>query len=29
MTDGGHIEDVVGSVQNLEWDLLAKEFLRT
>jgi glycine cleavage system H lipoate-binding protein len=29
MTDGGHIEDVFGSVQNLEWDLLAKEFLRT
>jgi len=29
MTDGGHIEDVVGSVQGLEWGLLTKEFLRT
>lgn len=29
MTDGGHIEDVVGSVQGLEWDLLTKAFLRT
>lgn len=29
MADGGSIEDVIGSVPSLEWDVLTKEFLRT
>jgi glycine cleavage system H lipoate-binding protein len=29
MADGGSVEDVVGNVPSLEWDVLTKEFLRT
>jgi glycine cleavage system H lipoate-binding protein len=29
MADGGDIEDVVGRVPSLEWEVLKKEFLRT
>ncbi|MCE5334931.1 MAG: glycine cleavage system protein H [Desulfobacteraceae bacterium] len=29
MADGGTIEDVIGNVPTLEWDVLTKEFLRT
>jgi glycine cleavage system H lipoate-binding protein len=29
MADGGSIEDVIGNVPSLEWDVLTREFLRT
>lgn len=29
MADGGSIEDVIGSVPTLEWEVLTREFLRT